>query len=147
MRKLAIFTILVALCGSISAQRALRSEFTLYDTREDALTANHSQTVNHIPFVAKSTGTLGTLEMFEMEINVPASWNDYNTYLHLENIRTGYDVAINSLSRVQIRLYCSFVHLLAQSLTRARKSLRLSVLQIATSLHSTALESTILMRR
>lgn len=95
MRKLAIFTILVALCGSISAQRALRSEFTLYDTREDALTANHSQTVNHIPFVAKSTGTLGALEMFEMEINVPASWNDYNTYLHLENIRTGYDVAIN----------------------------------------------------
>ena len=95
MRKLAIFTILVALCSSISAQRVLRSEFTLYDTREDALTANHSQTVNHIPFVPKSTGTLGALEMFEMEINVPASWNDYNTYLHLENIRTGYDVAIN----------------------------------------------------
>lgn len=95
MRKLAIFTIMAALCGSISAQRVLRSEFTLYDTREDALTANHSQTVNHIPFTPKSTGKLGAIEMFEMEVNVPASWNDYNTYLHLENLRSGYDIAIN----------------------------------------------------
>lgn len=95
MRKLAIFAILVTLCGAVSAQRVLRSEFTLYDTREDALKSDHSQTVNHIPFVLKSSGALGALEMFEMEIDVPASWNDYNTYLHLENIRSGYDVAIN----------------------------------------------------
>lgn len=95
MRKLAIFAILVTLCGAVSAQRVLRSEFTLYDTREDALKSDHSQTVNHIPFVPKSSGALGALEMFEMEIDVPASWNDYNTYLHLENIRSGYDVAIN----------------------------------------------------
>ena len=95
MRKLAIFAILVTLCGAVSAQRVLRSEFTLYDTREDALKSDHSQTVNHIPFVPKSSGALGALEMFEMEVDVPASWNDYNTYLHLENIRSGYDVAIN----------------------------------------------------
>lgn len=95
MRKLAIFTILLALCGAVSAQRVLRSEFTLYDTREDALVSNHAQTVNHIPFTPKSAGALGAIEMVAMEVDVPASWNDYNTYLHLENTFSSYDVAIN----------------------------------------------------
>ena len=95
MRKLAIFTILLALCGAVSAQRVLRSEFTLYDTREDALASNHTQTVNHIPFAPKSAGALGAIEMVAMEVDVPASWNDYNTYLHLENTFSSYDVAIN----------------------------------------------------
>ena len=95
MRKLAIFTLLLALCGAVSAQRVLRSEFTLYDTREDALASNHAQTVNHIPFAPKSAGALGAIEMVAMEVDVPASWNDYNTYLHLENTFSSYDVAIN----------------------------------------------------
>lgn len=95
MRKLAIFTLLLALCGAVSAQRVLRSEFTLYDTREDALASNHAQTVNHIPFAPKSAGALGAIEMVAMEVDVPASWNDYNTYLHLENTFSSYDVAVN----------------------------------------------------
>ena len=95
MRKLAIFTILAVLCSSISAQRVLRSEFTLYDTREDALTSNHAQTLNHIPFKPNSTNSLGSIEMVGMDFDVPASWNDYNAYLHLENTFSAYDVAIN----------------------------------------------------
>ena len=95
MRKLAIFTLMALFCSNIWAQKSLRSEFTLYDTREDALTANHANTVNHIPFAPQSMGTLGEIEMVGMEIDVPASWNDYNAYLHLENIHSGCDIAIN----------------------------------------------------
>lgn len=95
MRKLAIFTILAALWGSVSAQSLGRSEFSLYDAREDALKRDHSKTVNHIPFAPKAMGELGDIEMVGMEIDVPASWNDYNAYLHLENCRSGFDVAIN----------------------------------------------------
>ena len=95
MRKLVIFTILATLCGSISAQRVLRSEFTLFDTREDALTTDHSQTLNHITFKPNSTNVLGSIEMVGMDFEVPASWNDYNAYLHLENTFSAYDVAIN----------------------------------------------------
>lgn len=95
MRKLAIFTILAALWGSVSAQSLGRSEFSLYDAREDALKRDHSKTVNYIPFAPKAMGELGDIEMVGMEIDVPASWNDYNAYLHLENCRSGFDVAIN----------------------------------------------------
>lgn len=95
MRKLAIFTILAALWGSVSAQSLGRSEFSLYDAREDALKRDHSKTVNHILFAPKAMGELGDIEMVGMEIDVPASWNDYNAYLHLENCRSGFDVAIN----------------------------------------------------
>lgn len=95
MRKLAIFTILAALWCSVSAQSLGRSEFSLYDAREDALKRDHSKTVNHILFAPKAMGELGDIEMVGMEIDVPASWNDYNAYLHLENCRSGFDVAIN----------------------------------------------------
>lgn len=95
MRKLAIFTILATLWGSVSAQSLGRSEFSLYDAREDALKRDHSKTVNHILFAPKAMGELGDIEMVGMEIDVPASWNDYNAYLHLENCRSGFDVAIN----------------------------------------------------
>lgn len=95
MGKLAIFTILAALWGSVSAQSLGRSEFSLYDAREDALKRDHSKTVNHILFAPKAMGELGDIEMVGMEIDVPASWNDYNAYLHLENCRSGFDVAIN----------------------------------------------------
>ena len=95
MRKLVIFAILAALCSVVSAQRVFRSEYTLYDTREDALTSDHSQTANHLVYAPQTLGTLGEMEMVGMDIEVPASWNDFNAYLHLENIRSGYDVAIN----------------------------------------------------
>ena len=95
MRKLVIFALFAALCGSISAQSTLRSEYILYDAREDALRRDCSKTVNHIPFVPKSMGSLGEMEMYSMEIDVPASWNDYNAYIHLENCYSGYDIAVN----------------------------------------------------
>ena len=80
---------------SATAQRVFRSEYLLYDTREDALAANSSNTANHIPFVPKSMGALGEIEMFGMKVEVPASWNDYNAYLHLESLFSGCDIAIN----------------------------------------------------
>ncbi|MBQ2417947.1 MAG: hypothetical protein II282_07135, partial [Alistipes sp.] len=95
MRKLVIFALFAALCGSISAQSLLRSEFSLYDAREDALRRDHSKTVNHIPFVPKAMGSLGDISMYGMELDVPASWNDFNAYIHLENCYSGFDIAVN----------------------------------------------------
>ena len=95
MRKLVIFTILVALCGSISAQRVFRSEFTLFDTREDSVNRDHSKTVNHINYTPKLLGTVDGVVLYGMPLTVPASWNDYNAYLHIENSHSAYEVVVN----------------------------------------------------
>ena len=95
MKKLALLLFFMAFCVTISAQNVLRSQFTLYDTREDSVNRDHSKTLNYIAFSPQSLGSVGAIEMFGQKVSVPASWNDYNVYLHVENTQSAYDIAIN----------------------------------------------------
>ncbi|MBP3496578.1 MAG: hypothetical protein J6K33_01950 [Alistipes sp.] len=95
MKKLALLVVFMALCSALSAQNVLRSQFTLYDTREDSVNRDHSKTLNHLTYSPKSLGNVGSISMYGMKVAVPASWNDYNVYLHIENTHSAYDIAIN----------------------------------------------------
>ena len=97
MKKLAILLFFAAIMGSVSAQQVFRSQFSLYDTRDDSVKRDHSKTVNHMPYVPQFLGDAADgLKLYSMAVDVPASWNDYNAYLHIENTHMPYDVAVNS---------------------------------------------------
>lgn len=95
MRRVAFFAILMLVAFSVSAQRVYRSEFTVYDVRDDALSRDHSRTTNHIVYMPLPLGSVGNIELIGTKIEIPASWKDYNVYLHIENTIKAYDVAVN----------------------------------------------------
>lgn len=97
MKKLAILLFFAAIMGSVSAQQVFRSQFSLYDTRDDSVKRDHSKTVNHMPYAPQFLGDAeGGVKLYSMAVDVPASWNDYNAYLHIENTHMPYDVAVNN---------------------------------------------------
>ena len=82
-----------------SAQaRIARSEFICYDKREDAKRDIRTGIDKHITF----TPTLQfeaeegpVRRVYEQHVDVPAAWNDYNAYLHIENVGADYTIFIN----------------------------------------------------
>ena len=56
MKKLAILLFFAAIMGSVSAQQVFRSQFSLYDTRDDSVKRDHSKTVNHMPYAPQFLG-------------------------------------------------------------------------------------------
>lgn len=96
MKRLILFVTLIAVCSTVCAQRVYRSQFTPYDTREDSAKADHSKTLNYIAYAPQKIGDVGSIAMYSQKITVPASWNDYNAYLHIENTHSAYDIAINN---------------------------------------------------
>ena len=95
MRKLYIILLALLSVSSVVAQPLCRTEFAPFDTREDALERDYSRTVNHIPFKPVALGASGSYEMFGRKVDVPAAWNDYAVYLHVENTIKAYDIAVN----------------------------------------------------
>ena len=79
--------------ASLSAQQVYRSEFSVFDTREDALKGDHAKTEGHIPFAPKSVEVVGKVEVVGQSFEMPTAWSDYNIYLHLQNTIKAYDAA------------------------------------------------------
>lgn len=79
---------------TLCSQRIYRTEFSPFDTRQEALSGNHTSTAEHIPFVPTYHNTVGQLEFFGQQIEIPTAWIDNNTYLHVENAQSAYSVAI-----------------------------------------------------
>jgi hypothetical protein len=81
-------------CNIASAQaRIYRSEFVYYDKREDAKQDIRTNIENYIaiaPELQFEASEGAVRRVYEQRIEVPAAWNDYNTYLHLENIGGDY---------------------------------------------------------
>ena len=84
-----------------SAQaRISRSEFVFYDRREDAKQDIRTNIENYIticPELQFETSEGNVRKVYEQKIDIPATWNDYNTYLHLENIGADYSVFVNGV--------------------------------------------------
>lgn len=95
MKKLAILLFLASVAGAVSAQRVYRSEFAPFDTRECASKGDHSTTIGHIAYNPALVGNVGDVVMYAQSLDVPAAWNDYNAYLHIESVQSAYDVAVN----------------------------------------------------
>ena len=92
-----VFAIILALCvaGQIFAQQVYRTDFSVFDTREDALTNDHSKTERHILFAPKKLEVVENIVVMGQVVNTPIAWSDYNVYLHLQNCGKAYDLVVN----------------------------------------------------
>ena len=93
----AILALVVSL-DMASAQAVIgRTEFICYDKRADAksdIRVNNDKYIDLQPTL-QFEGEGSVRAVYEQQIDVPASWNDYNAYLHTENIGGDYTIFIN----------------------------------------------------
>lgn len=80
---------------SATAQRVYRSEFVTYDTREDARTGKRPESANYLTISPTLDHKKEDVMVYIQRFDVPASWNDYNAYLHLENVQSAYLLMLN----------------------------------------------------
>ena len=104
MKKVILYTLaLVAMALSthqeVMAQaRIARSEFLCYDKREDAQNDIRTKIENYIAIspslqFEESSGVVRAV--YEQQIDVPAAWNDFSAYLHMESVGADYTIFIN----------------------------------------------------
>lgn len=93
----AILALFVSL-DMASAQAVIsRTEFICYDKRADAksdIRTNNDKYIDLRPTL-QFEGEGSVRAVYEQEIDVPASWNDYNAYLHAENVGGDYTIFVN----------------------------------------------------
>ncbi len=101
-RKLANIALLaLALIVGVEAMaqaRIARTEFVCYDKREDAkrdLRSGIDKYIAIAPALQFENATGSVRAVYEQTIEVPASWNDYNAYLHTENVGADYTIFVN----------------------------------------------------
>ena len=92
-----VSAIILALCaiGQVCAQQIYRSEFSIFDTREDAIKNDHTKTERHLRFAPKKLETVDNIVVMGQTVNTPIAWSDYNVYLHIQNCFKAYDLVVN----------------------------------------------------
>lgn len=94
------FLALFASLDMASAQAVIsRTEFICYDKRNDAkgdIRINNDKYIDLRPTL-QFEGEGSVRAVYEQEIEVPASWNDYNAYLHTENVDGDYTIFVNGV--------------------------------------------------
>ncbi|MBQ0080012.1 MAG: hypothetical protein KBS95_00475 [Alistipes sp.] len=96
MKKIIIVCIALLICTSATSQiRIFRTEFAPHDTRENAVTGSRFLEANYWEYRPQSIGEMNGIKMFGSKIKIPTTWIDYNVYIHLENIFSAYELAIN----------------------------------------------------
>ena len=85
--------------GEVAAQvRVQRSEFLCYDRREDANKDIRKGIDKHIVIAPEEQfrSDEGKVRaVYEQKLEIPATWNDYNAYLHIENVGGDYTLFFN----------------------------------------------------
>ena len=103
MKKSFLYPIFAFLALFLSLDSALaqavisRTEFLCYDKRNDAkgdVRINNDKYIDLRPTL-QFEGEGSVRAVYEQEIIVPASWNDYHAYLHTENVGGDYTIFIN----------------------------------------------------
>ncbi len=93
----AILALFVSLDMAAAQAVISRTEFICYDKRADAksdIRTNNDKYIDLRPTL-QFEGEGSVRAVYEQEIEVPASWNDYNAYLHTENIAGDYTIFVN----------------------------------------------------
>lgn len=78
-----------------NAQRVYRTEFKTFDSREEARALKRADGVNYRTIAPTFDSESDGVKVYAQQFDVPASWNDYNAYLHLENIQSAYILMVN----------------------------------------------------
>ena len=89
----ALFSIL-----SVVAQdaRIFRSEFITYDKRENAAADNREGISRYMNFTPELLASGAGEERFLQSVGMDSSLNDYNVFLHLENVGGAYTLLVNN---------------------------------------------------
>ncbi|MBE6174134.1 MAG: hypothetical protein E7147_01130 [Rikenellaceae bacterium] len=96
MKRVIIFVVAILVSvAPLWAQQAYRTEFSVFDTREDALRGNHAKTERHIKYEPKTIEVVGKVEVVGQKFEMPTAWSDFNVYLHIQNTIKAYDVVVN----------------------------------------------------
>ena len=98
MALLTLFAVQFCVCDAVAQVRASRSEFICYDRREDATKDVRTAISAHIVIAPEEqfrTDEGKVRAVYEQKIEVPAMWNDFNAYLHMENVGGDYTIFFN----------------------------------------------------
>lgn len=94
------FLLGIALMSIINTQaqtsRVYRSEFLTYDKREDATADKRSETARYADYKPERIAIAGGEIRYVQKVEIDATMNDYNLYLHLENVGMAYTLFINN---------------------------------------------------
>lgn len=83
---------------TIAQGRVTRSEFICYDKREDAkrdIRTAIDKYVDINPTLQFESAEGAVRAVYEQHVDIPASWHDYNAYLHMENVGADYTIFVN----------------------------------------------------
>ena len=95
---LALLVVLFCVAEATAQVRVLRSEFLCYDRREDANRDVRTTIDKHIVIAPEEQfrADEGKVRaVYEQTFEVPATWQDYNAYLHMENVGGDYTIFFN----------------------------------------------------
>lgn len=104
MKRVLLYTFLLLGVAIFAAEelaaqaRIARTEFVCYDKREDAKRDIRTGIDKYIalkPTLQFETAEGSVRAVYEQAFEVPAAWNDYNAYLHVESVGADYTVFIN----------------------------------------------------
>lgn len=76
--------------------RVYRSEFLTYDKREDATSDRRSETARYVDYKPERIAIAGGEIRYVQKVEIDGTMNDYNLYLHLENVGMAYTLFINN---------------------------------------------------
>lgn len=95
---LALLVVLFCVAEATAQVRVLRSEFLCYDRREDANRDVRTTIDKHIVIAPEEQfrADEGKVRaVYEQTFEIPATWQDYNAYLHMENVGGDYTIFFN----------------------------------------------------
>ena len=93
-----LFAVVFIAPSAMAQGRITRSEFICYDKREDAKRDIRTAIDKYITFAPQlqfEAPDGRVRAAYEQIIEVPAAWNDYNAYLHIENVGADYTIFVN----------------------------------------------------
>lgn len=99
-RYILLFAIFAALAADAQNTRVLRSQFMIYDTREDALADKRDKTNRYRAIQPRDLNGDGSI--FVCEFDADVAWSDCNAYLHLENVGSAYTLTLNGYLLAEI---------------------------------------------
>lgn len=97
---LVCLTLLAASVGWAQQSRIFRSEFLTYDRRETAVADKREGTNGYLAFAPELISQSEQELVWAQRYDVDAAMNDYNIFLHLENIATAFTLQVNGVDVV-----------------------------------------------
>ena len=96
MKRILIACIALVFAGAAMSQiRIFRTEFAPHDTRENAVNGSRFLEANYWVYSPQSIGEMNGIRMFGSKVQIPTAWIDFNVFIHLENIFSAYELAVN----------------------------------------------------